>query len=62
MVDFTMSAGARFSKARAVKSRWFMEVGFTVIGSALLLIAAKGRHVYGFYMLLRLLITVGAVY
>lgn len=57
-----MNAGARFSKARAVKSRWFIEVGFTVICSALLLIAAEGRHPYGFYMLLRLLITVGAVY
>lgn len=62
MVDFAMNAGSRFSKAHAVKSRWFMEVGFTVIGSALLLIAAEGRHAYGFYMLLRLLITVGAVY
>jgi len=57
-----MNAGARISKARAVKSRCFIEVGFTVICSALLLIAAEGRHPYGFYMLLRLLITVGAVY
>jgi len=62
MVDYAMNAGARFSGARAVKNRWSMEVGFTVIGGVLLLIAAEGRHPYGFYMLLRLLITVGAVY
>jgi len=39
-----MNAGARFSGARAVKGRWSMKVGFTAIGSVLLLIAAEGRH------------------
>lgn len=43
-------------------NKWRIEVGFTVLGSFLLLIAAEGRHPYGFYMLLRLVITIGAVY
>jgi hypothetical protein len=33
-----------------------------VFGAILLLIAATGRHPYGFYMVLRLAVTVGAVY
>ena len=45
-----------------MKNRWLIEVGFTVLGSFLLLIAAEGRHPYGFYMLLRLVITIGAIY
>lgn len=51
-----------FFGAHTVKNRLFIEFGFTVIGSVLLLFAAEGRHAYGFYILLRLLITVGAVY
>ena len=39
-----------------------MEVVLTMLGAALLLIAADGKHPYGFYMVLRLVITVGAVY
>jgi hypothetical protein len=45
-----------------MKNRWLTEIGFTVLGSFLLLVASEGRHPYGFYMLLRLAITVGAAY
>jgi len=38
-----------------------LEVALTMLGAVLLLIAAIGKHPYGFYMVLRLLITVGAV-
>ena len=38
------------------------EVALTMLGAILLLIASDGTHPYGFYMVLRLLITVGAVY
>ena len=38
------------------------EVALTAFGAVLLLIAAFGRHPYGFYIVLRLLITVGAIY
>lgn len=43
-------------------SKRIWEVAVTAVGAALLLFAAAGKHPYGFYMLLRLLITVGAVY
>jgi len=39
-----------------------LEVALTMLGAVLLLIAATGKHPYGFYMVLRLVITVGAVY
>jgi TPR repeat protein len=39
-----------------------LEVVLTMLGAVLLLIAAAGKHPYGFYMGLRLVITVGAVY
>jgi hypothetical protein len=39
-----------------------LEVVLTLLGAVLLLIAAAGKHPYGFYMVLRLVITVGAVY
>ena len=39
-----------------------LEVVLTMLGAVLLLIAAAGKHPYGFYMVLRLAITVGAVY
>jgi hypothetical protein len=39
-----------------------LEVALTMLGAALLLVAAVGKHPYGFYMVLRLVITVGAVY
>jgi len=39
-----------------------LEVALTMFGAVLLLVAAVGRHPYGFYMVLRLGITVGAVY
>jgi hypothetical protein len=35
---------------------------FTLISAALLLVASAGKYPYGFYMLLRLIITVGSVY
>ena len=38
------------------------EVVFTVLAAVCLLIAAEGRHAYGFYVVLRLAATVGAVY
>ncbi|MGA2302081.1 MAG: DUF6804 family protein [Candidatus Acidiferrum sp.] len=39
-----------------------LEVVLTMLGAVLLLIEAAGKHPYGFYMVLRLVITVGAVY
>jgi hypothetical protein len=45
-----------------VVSKRILEVAVTAAGAALLLFAAAGKHPYGFYMLLRLLITVGAAY
>ena len=39
-----------------------LEVVLTMLGAVLLLIAAAGKHPYGFYMVLRLVITIGAVY
>jgi hypothetical protein len=39
-----------------------LEVVLTVGGAAFLLVAATGRHAYGFYMVLRLVVTVGALY
>ena len=39
-----------------------LEVVLTMLGAVLLLIAADGKHPYGFYMVLRLVITAGAVY
>ena len=39
-----------------------LEVVLTILGAVFLLIAAVGKHPYGFYMVLRLVITVGAVY
>jgi hypothetical protein len=38
------------------------EVMLTVLAAIFMLIAVTGRHSYAFYMLLRLLVTVGAVY
>ena len=38
------------------------EVVLTMLGAVFLLIAAASKHPYGFYMVLRLVITVGAVY
>ena len=43
-------------------SKRILEVAVSAAGAALLLFAAAGKHPYGFYMLLRLLITVGAAY
>jgi hypothetical protein len=39
-----------------------VEVVLTVLVAALLLIAAMGKHPYGFYIVLRLVTTMGAVY
>lgn len=39
-----------------------LEVVLTVLGAILLLVAASGRHPYGFYMVLRIVTTIGAVY
>jgi hypothetical protein len=38
------------------------EVVFTVLAAVFLLVAAEGQHAYGFYVVLRLVATVGAVY
>jgi hypothetical protein len=38
-----------------------VEVFFTVLVAVLLLIAATGKHSYSFYVVLRLVVTVGAV-
>jgi hypothetical protein len=45
-----------------LKSRRFQEVALTVVGAILLLVAAFGKYPYGFYLVLRLAITVGAAY
>ena len=42
--------------------RRFQETAFTALGAVLLLVAAFGKYPYGFYMVLRLVITVGAVF
>jgi len=39
-----------------------LEVVLTMLGAVLLLIAATGKHPYDFYIVLRLVITVSAVY
>ena len=39
-----------------------LEVVLTMLGAVLLLIASASKYPYGFYMVLRLVITVGAVY
>ncbi|MFY9853888.1 MAG: DUF6804 family protein [Terracidiphilus sp.] len=39
-----------------------LEVVLTILGAVLLLIASVGKYPYGFYVVLRLVITVGAVY
>jgi hypothetical protein len=45
-----------------VNQKRIWEVAFTLLGAVLLLIAAAGRHTYNFYMVLRLVVTVGAFY
>jgi uncharacterized membrane protein len=45
-----------------LNSRRFQEVAFTAVCAVLLLAAAFGKHSYGFYLVLRLVTTVGAVY
>jgi hypothetical protein len=47
---------------RALDKRRVLEVMLTTLAAAFLLVAATGRHSYAFYVLLRLLVTVGAVY
>ena len=39
-----------------------LEIALTVLVAILLLVAAEGRHPYGFYMVLRTAATVGAAY
>jgi hypothetical protein len=39
-----------------------LEVGLSVLIAILLILACQGRHPYGFYVVLRLAATVGAVY
>jgi hypothetical protein len=50
------------TKNRLLDKRRTSEVILTVLAAIFLLIAVTGRHSYAFYMLLRLLVTVGAVY
>ena len=45
-----------------VDRRRTSEVSLTVLAAMFLIVAATGRHSYAFYMLLRLIVTVGAVY
>jgi len=45
-----------------VNRQRLLEVLLTAFGVILLFIAAFGRHPYSFYIVLRLLITVGAIY
>jgi hypothetical protein len=42
--------------------RRFQEIALTALGAVLLLVAAFGKYPYGFYLVLRLVTTVGAVY
>ena len=49
-------------KNRLSDKRRMSEVMLTALAAIFLLIAVTGRHSYAFYMLLRLLVTVGAVY
>ena len=44
-----------------VDKRRMSEVMLTVLAAMFLIVAANGRHSYAFYMLLRLIVTVGAV-
>jgi hypothetical protein len=41
---------------------WLSEIALTVLVAIFLLFAAQGQHAYGFYMLLRTVVTVGAGY
>jgi len=50
------------TKNRLSDKRRMSEVMLTALAAIFLLIAVTGRHSYAFYMLLRLLVTVGAVY
>lgn len=43
-------------------SKRLCEVVFTVLVAIFLIVAAEGQHAYGFYVVLRLAATVGAVY
>lgn len=45
-----------------MNSRRLQEVALTALGAVLLLVAAFGKYPYGFYMVLRLVITVGAAF
>jgi hypothetical protein len=45
-----------------VNRQRLLEVLLTAFGAILLFIAAFGRHPYGFYIMLRLLVTVCAIY
>jgi hypothetical protein len=46
----------------ALNARRRQEAFLTVLGAAMLLVAAFGKYPYGFYMVLRLVVTVGAIY
>ncbi len=50
------------TEGAGVNKELIVEVGLTAFCAMLLLFAANGRHPYGFYIVLRLVITVGAVY
>ena len=43
-------------------SKRVLEVVLTVLAAVFLIVAAEGRHAYGFYVVLRLAVTIGAVY
>lgn len=46
----------------SLDKRRISEVALTVLVAVLLLVAARGRYPYGFYVVLRLAATVGTVY
>jgi hypothetical protein len=62
MVDFAMKPVQRVELEGAALNRRLQEVTFTVFGAILLLVAAFDKYPYGFYMVLRLVTTVGAIY
>jgi len=50
------------NRGRFVNRRRILEATLTVLAAILLLVAAEGRHPYGFYMVLRTAVAVDAVY
>jgi hypothetical protein len=62
VVDFAMIPVQRVELEGAALNRRLQEVTLTGFGAILLLVAAFDKHPYGFYMVLRLVTTVGGIY